>query len=182
MSNPNRIALVGPPGSGKTTIANAFAVDRFGYRLSFADGVRREVVDAIRAIDGDEGADAAFWQMRDPATKDEWRALLQAWGTDFRRARDPQYWVRVLDDRIAMYGTGMPLAVDDCRFPNEYDMLRAHDFTFVQLMPGHTTRHMGAQAGHLSEQHWPDFEVDLVLPFTEGPDAQAAAIVQALGS
>ncbi len=181
MSNPNRIALVGPPGSGKTTIADAFITGR-GYRLSFAEAVRAEVVDAIRALDGDEAGDVAYWEMRDPDTKDGWRALLQAWGGEFRRGRDPQYWVNTLDRLLGKFNatTTVPLAIDDCRYPNEYDMLRAYDFTFVQLMPGRTTRHMGAQAGHLSEQHWPDFAVDLVLPFIEGPEAQAAAIVVAL--
>lgn len=46
------------------------------------------------------------------------RALLQWWGTEFRRAQDPDYWVKKTMDRIASDRPEVAL-ICDLRFPNE---------------------------------------------------------------
>ena len=98
-------ALVGAPGSGKSSIADAL-----GVRMSFADGVKREVANVLGPITQDQigrtmgvppefwptaqkNADAIFEDMHNPAIKDVYRELLQLWGTELRRAQDVDYWV-----------------------------------------------------------------------------------------
>lgn len=177
-------ALIGAPGSGKSSIADAL-----GVRMSFADGVRREVADYLLPIicmvtDGaiSDEYDVLTY-MTDPGTKDAFRPLLQTWGTEFRRTQDPDYWCRALEQRIVRSMSedqSRTLVVDDCRFPNEYEMLRRKGFKFIRLESGAYTRPLtGEQLLHASEQHWPQFPVDLVLDFQPGADTQAQRILDA---
>ena len=123
--------------------------------MSFAQGVKDEIVAAISAIDGPEAGAEALLQMADPDTKDGWRALLQAWGTDFRRAQNTHYWLDKLHDLLPR-GTSPLVVVDDCRFPNEYEMLREVGFVFVRLLPGEQTRDQTEEiAAHESERYPP---------------------------
>lgn len=174
-----RIALVGAPGSGKTYIANAWCDIVDGQRLSFADAVRREVAEALAATD-DQGRSAVefYALLMDPATKDEYRSLTQVWGTEFRRAQNPDYWVEKVAVLLAKTGAVTPLVVDDCRFPNEYETLRRADFLFIGLESGETTHELtDDQRRHESEQHWPRFEFDQTLSYVKGPEIQAARLV-----
>ncbi|MCZ2108547.1 MAG: hypothetical protein LC118_03085 [Dehalococcoidia bacterium] len=188
-------ALIGAPGSGKSSIADAL-----GVRMSFADGVRREVAgylgpilqmhsDEIRELldlwsSGVTHSDILRY-MTDPITKDAFRPLLQVWGTDFRRAQDPDYWCRALETRIRRSmaeDSSRRLVVDDCRFPNEYNLLKSLGFKFVTLESGANTRPLsGAQLAHESERYWPRFSVDLVLDYKPGPGVQAQRILALMG-
>lgn len=175
------IALLGAPGSGKSSIADAL-----GVRMSFADGVRREVAYQLAAIDlrHDWNMEVAFdrlmEEMTNPETKDRFRGLLQVWGTDFRRAQESGYWVDRLEDRIIRSqaeDNSRVLVVDDARFPNEFDMLKDYGTIFVRLESGESTRPLtGAQLAHESERHWPTYPVDLVLDYQAGPGVQAERI------
>ena len=178
-------ALVGAPGSGKSSIADAL-----GVRMSFADGVRREVAGALapvlRFYLGSEWTeDETLADMTDPERKDIYRPLLQVWGTDFRRAQDPNYWVSAMVDRLyrsKAEDIDRCLVVDDCRFPNEYAALQTLGFYFVRLESGANTRPLtGAQLAHESERYWPQFKVDLVLDYQPGPEVQAQRIREAFG-
>lgn len=190
-------ALVGAPGSGKSSIADAL-----GVRMSFADGVRREVAGILAPITRTQigrmfGVPEALWpsteahvealmtDMTNPDIKDTYREILQVWGTDFRRAQDPDYWCRALAERIVRSraeDSSRILVVDDCRFTNEYEMLRKGGFKFVLLESGASTRPLtGAQLAHESEKYWPTFHVDLVLDYQPGPSAQAQRIREAFG-
>lgn len=187
-------ALVGAPGSGKSSIADAL-----GVRMSFADGVKREVANVLGPITQDQigrtmgvppefwptaqkNADAIFEDMHNPAIKDVYRELLQLWGTELRRAQDVDYWVKTLIaqvDRSTAEDASRVHVVDDCRFPNEYAALRQRGFKFVRLEAGANTRPLtGTQAAHASEQYWPLFNVDLVLDYQQGAGVQAQRIIQ----
>jgi hypothetical protein len=52
------------------------------------------------------------------------RALLQWWGTEFRRAKDPDYWVKKTMQQIAEDAPDVAL-ICDLRFPNEAEGIRA---------------------------------------------------------
>jgi hypothetical protein len=64
----------------------------------------------------------------------EMRLLLQEWGTDVRRAQDPDYWVKqsmlqVLEHLAADHA----VYVTDARFPNEVERARDLGFLTVRL-------------------------------------------------
>lgn len=179
-----RIALLGHPGSGKTTIADAWCELTAGVRLGFASAVKDEAAYAIVAVEthlDEEEREQTYTRIRaemdDPATKDRYRGILQWWGTDYRRAEDERYWLDRLHARVRTLGADVPIAIDDCRFPNEYDLLRSLGFRFVRLEVGDTTRWMDVDKRlHESEQHWPHFGYDLTLPYEQGPRTQARVL------
>ena len=176
VARPTGIALVGQPGSGKSSIADALVRLVGGERLSFAGALKDEVAEAL----GYAGMLYDFHRarMNDPATKDEYRSVLQAWGS-FRRAQDEDYWVRIVTAGIK---PDQFYVVDDCRYFNEEATLRRYGFKFVLLEPGETTRPLtGEQAEHASEKDWPEFKVDLLLGYERGPEAQAERIARVFG-
>jgi hypothetical protein len=187
--------LLGNPGSGKSSIGDALIDLAGGERLSFAAGVKEEAARVILATDPDmlpfdrdgnrviEPKHIAHLvaRMNDPDTKDEYRRLLQVWGTDFRRGGNPQYWVEQWANRFNEIREEQNIVVDDCRFPNEESALRSNGFYFVRLEDGNTTRDMEeGTALHESESYWPEFVTDLDLSYVRGPVAQARRILSAL--
>lgn len=167
-----RIALIGSPGSGKTAIAHTL-----GHTISFAGTLRYEVAETLADATGEP---VMTWvdRMLDPATKDEYRDLLQAWGS-FRRQRDPDYWVRQVERRIRILSNADVLCVDDARMPNEYTMLKRMGFYFIRLLDGPYVRNLtGEQLQHESERYWREWDVDGVLVYNEGLQRQAQTIMQ----
>lgn len=174
------VALIGAPGSGKSEIA-----DRLGIRMSFADPLRDELAGllapALSVIDNYYSSPSDIKRfMTDPRYKDAFRTLLQRYGTDFRRAQDPDYWVNLFAgrlDRTLAEGHGQWIVVDDCRMPNEYALLRKYGATVIRLESGPNTRPMLlSQSLHESEAYWPSFPVDLIVPYVEGIDCQVERI------
>lgn len=122
------IAFVGKAGSGKTTCAQ-YLQDNFGYTpMSFAQSLK----------------DVAVRLYGEQARSD--RGLLQDVGLALRTV-DPDVFaratvrqidqlrkVRALDPRASF------VAIDDCRFENEYDALKAAGFVFVRLECGRFQR------------------------------------------
>ena len=199
----DRLALIGAPGSGKTTIAVEWAklrerIDQHtSWRLSFASALRAEVLQALASVPASDvragwrqgtPSAAALNLLTDPATKARFRPLLQWWGTEYRRRDNPNYWVDAVEAQIERYeslgdhGLVRSIVVDDCRFPNEYEMLKRRGFTFVGLSAGDTvTKLTDEMAAHESEQHWSTWEPDYVLSFVSGPAKQAKRLITLLG-
>lgn len=173
-----RIVLLGDPGSGKTSIAQAFIQPErghgYGTRLSFAAALKEEVA---QGLGGGWHLRRHLANMAMPERKDAYRPLLQAWGS-FRRAVDANYWVDQLERQLFRLSNdepaSHPLIIDDCRYDNEREMLLRHGFSFVRLAPGDTTRELPvAQLEHESERDWRRWEPDLVLDYIKGPEIQA---------
>lgn len=62
------------------------------------------------------------------------RRILQWWGTEYRRAQDPDYWTKAWDRKVAGFDLDRILVlVDDVRFGNELDMIRAHGGLIVKI-------------------------------------------------
>jgi hypothetical protein len=133
------LGFTGRARAGKDTAARWW-VERHGFvRLGFADGlvaeVRRMLPRTLLALAHqafDTGQLGGQWTTDSnmvsvllalkPAPL---RALLQEWGTDLRRASDPDYWIDTW--RAAWAERGFPaVVVPDVRFLNEAAALQAH--------------------------------------------------------
>lgn len=84
------------------------------------------------------------------------RQITQWWGTEYRRAQHPNYWTRIMRERINFFlrDGGLRFVVTDCRFENEVDTLRAMGGLLWQVtrpgVDGATTvegQHVSATSG-----------------------------------
>lgn len=151
--NPRLIGLTGYAGAGKDLAAALLSMR--GYtRLAFADAVREEAVGLIGGnppleLDQDlremlsQGklTKADFYAK---PTRPEIRRILQQYGTEYRRAQDPRYWIKIVAEKIAT--TTSPIVISDVRFPNESAFISASGGVLWRVMrPG-----LGPD-GHVSE-------------------------------
>lgn len=189
----NIIGLTGPKGSGKDTVAALLRTHAGFYPLAFADALREEICDAwrfepvylmrpetkehslsdlaLRRCQSDSFVGRmVIWanQQGQPLDLDAPRSprqIMQWWGTEYRRAQDPDYWTSMLERRIErLLGSGNQnrLVVTDVRFDNEADVLRAEPLgaqIWQITRPGRGVP-MGS---HISEVSGAQFQPDAVI-------------------
>lgn len=135
------------------------AGQRDARKYGFGDALKREVNEAARDAGGMFGLFVAMrsalpeWvqydfhaPMDDPLCPyGKQRTLLQWWGTEYRRAQDPDYLVKKTMARIAQENPEIAL-ICDVRFPNEVEggiraaggyVVRVDRVGFVSDVPEH---------------------------------------------
>lgn len=117
---------------GKNTAAmavlEACPLDCQVRMYAFGDALRREVRKACAAMGGQYQL-IKEWKLA--GLMPEWvteeepkpRSLLQWWGTEYRRAKDPDYWVKRLRETLLDHRPDVVL-ITDVRFPNEIDAVK----------------------------------------------------------
>lgn len=186
------IGLTGPKGCGKDTVAALLRTHAGFYSLAFADALREEVCDAwrfepvylirpetkehplsdlaLRKCQSDSFVGRmVIWASSTGKTLDldaprSPRQIMQWWGTEYRRAQDPDYWTVMLERRIeSLLLSGQTrLVVTDVRFDNEAATVRAEPFgakIWAITRPG-----CSVPAGsHVSETSGQRFTPDAVI-------------------
>ena len=190
MVYPNRIAFVGPIGSGKSACSLSYVLSS-GQRMSFASTLRQEVAAAI-AFPVNAKAPALVQGMINRDTKEQFRPILQWWGQYRRNTEGDDYWVQKLMDRIDSKPPNLILTVDDCRYFNEYDALHERGFKFVRLADGWTPTSTGDQqnaileapAGKVpgSEVEHPYFECAYYLPWADSVQKRVDSLKEIMAS
>lgn len=177
----NIILISGKAEAGKTTTANILQsiFEDYGYTVARAS-YGQYVKDTAKMLYGWNG-------IKDKAG----RQLLQHWGTDVVRKKDPDFWVETVGRLAEMIdGEFDYLIIDDCRFPNEFDYWvtkkrisdpevwdyegknRKWDFRWTNIYlfrverPGHENILTPEQRKHPSETAMDDQEFDVVLTAT----------------
>ena len=142
------IGLTGNAGAGKDTTAAMLSPWRF-TPIAFADALREEVCNAFdvsnvffheRQLKESPSPIFAFGRSADRLFRDRVyhlgldlnqprspREVLQVWGTEYRRAADPQYWVGQAAHQVqSLFRRGrMRVVITDVRFPNEAQWVRS---------------------------------------------------------
>lgn len=180
------LALCGRMRSGKDSIAS-YLIREFGYKkLSFAHALKTEVSKA---------SGCTVEEMDVEPLRSQIRSVLQAWGTEFRRSQDPDYWVKKLEDRMVNDNVYLsPSVITDARFPNEIDMLRHYGFTVVHvnmdyeevvdylMSQGKRVEEAMDLLSHPSENEWQrvqfDVEVESIMGDLPGLFKQIQSIVE----
>ncbi|HYA07751.1 MAG TPA: deoxynucleotide monophosphate kinase [Xanthobacteraceae bacterium] len=156
------IALKGKGGSGKSTAAKY--LETRGYvQTSFAAPLRK-MLKAIGLSDKElSGAlketPCAKLSGRSP------REAMQMLGTEWGRALHPNFWVNRWRDTASdiLDQDGFGVVVDDCRFPNEAETVRALGGFVIEILPAVPPEDgtgVGI-AGHVSETQ--DFDPDILV-------------------
>jgi hypothetical protein len=158
-----RIALCGLAGSGKSTAADHLVRTHRFVRLSYASPIKRMVrsllveagagfIEAVEMVDGKlKELPTPFLCGHSP------RYALQSLGTEWGRdIIAPDLWRRILLNKVRKFGTH-PVVVDDLRFPNEAQALRAEGFLIIRIIRTNSW----TESAHSSEQQ--EFPVDITL-------------------
>lgn len=62
------------------------------------------------------------------------RRILQWWGTEYRRAQDPDYWTKAWSRKIEQFDLDQThVLIDDVRFMNELSTIKAHGGLIVKI-------------------------------------------------
>lgn len=165
------IAFVGGAGAGKTTLAD-YLFNRYPYnKQSFAAPLKDLAV--------------RIWGPTAAVDRDK----LQRLGGAVRDI-DSDAWCNLLRGRI-YNDQATPTVVDDCRFPNEYKMLREFGFIFIRVEAARSERidrlrQNGkltdeAQLEHESEKYSGLFPVDYAIENPQGyPEVAAVDLEKVL--
>lgn len=155
------IALAGPAGVGKDTVAQVL-VEQHGYvRVAFADALKDVLEHANPLIGNNRLCDFVYGLGWDAAKRNpEVRRLLQEFGMAMR-AQDENIWVQLLDRRVSKIDADTPVVVTDMRLPSELDWAkRVGMMTFFLERDGVNTGE--GWRGHVSENSlyelWPAFD------------------------
>jgi hypothetical protein len=135
-----------------------------GYqRYAFADGVREEVYEWITDDcmtpfpEGCPVNTAGSHEVYMKPTPPNMRKLLQWWGTEYRRAQDPNYWTKRTMSSVER-NMGL-IVITDVRFPNEERAIHERGGTVWRIIrPGHH----GDE--HISEKAVDQLRVDATVP------------------
>lgn len=175
--------------SGKDT-AVAAIIEQFGgsldvRRCAFADALKREVNQCIAAYGGNVEVWLAAWRaippgghrvpdwvtpdsnpdMSDPLCPlGKHRKILQWYGTEYRRAQDPDYWVKRLAETIEREKPQFAL-ISDVRFKNELAWIKDSGGYTVKV----SRRGFTPDAGdHASERDLDDAVWDFHIAVPDG--------------
>lgn len=178
------IGLLGAAGCGKDTIGDILKAE-FGFvPTHFGDELYREVSESFRVpeeflrdrktkemdselLTVERAKDVAFVQSMADGRHDltaprSPRWILQRWGTEYRRAQNPNYWVDRTEARIRTLGEQGVRGVSNTsvRFDNELDLIRRfHGHLWLVLRVGVHS----ADDSYASEQLWKTATPDIVI-------------------
>lgn len=164
-SLPTLIGFTGPLHSGKTSCANILKEYYDAAVFSFATPLKLGVAEMFDwCIEQLE--EEVFKDTVDPLLGFSPRRALQVIGTNGVRDHLGQdIWLKILSRRIATHlSSNWPAVVDDVRFENEANFIRAHG-KLIHVVPAmHASEHIDPQAlAHSSEQGIKFKHGDLIL-------------------
>jgi predicted phosphohydrolase len=134
------IGLAGKKTTGKNTVATLITkgTRKWTFEVAFGSFVKQEVAVACGVtVDHINN------------NKEQFRTILQWWGTDFRRAGNSNYWVYKMDKLLASLYSEEKAAViiiTDVRFQNEYDYIKSINGILIRV-----SRPLVHDDTHLSE-------------------------------
>lgn len=183
--HPLILGITGHHNTGKTTVAQLLQTHADARAMAFSDGIYAEVAQAFeisiidlaqrqgknqpqRLLALQNCTDKAFAQAALPHAEGDLqtprspRQILEWWGTEYRRAQNPNYWVEATAARIAHYRSHhctRPIVLADVYKHNEAALIRALGGTIWRIeRPGHEQR-----TAHATSTEHLQIQADLTL-------------------
>ena len=153
------IAFKGRGGSGKSTAAK-YVVSKGYVKTSFATPIR-----AMMAAIGCTEAELVGALKEKPSATLSGRSpreAMQLLGTEWGRHLSESFWTNLWRSHAEMIldQGGHGVVVDDCRFPNEADVVRAMGGYVIEIIGPESVTDVGIP-GHASELQ--DFDPDITI-------------------
>jgi hypothetical protein len=138
------VAFCGSAHSGKTTASNILVHTHGFAKISFADALKDAVAPIFgwdrKRLAAETPEDRAWREVPDPFWSNVFgksvtpRWVLQNVGTELFRTRlHPDIWTRALQ-RTVLNNPDIHYTIDDCRFPNEFALLREMGAAMVWIV------------------------------------------------
>lgn len=169
------IALIGPQGAGKTTLALNLVEHRRYVRIGIADAVKAIALDCYPGIQKgtlhNTWRDGKIWIAQG-------RELMQDIGAALREV-DQDFWMKLWQNKYeGAKLMGRSVVCDDLRLVHEIDFIRklGTGMKIVKLEANKSKRALRVQGGlirshDVTEQEWKNASYDLSLDTTDS-DAQ----------
>lgn len=123
MTKPRLIGLTGYAGTGKDTVRQILEDQYDLDGMAFADPIRDMLSSLLASVGADEiWMTARHLKERDiPQLGMSYRKLAQTLGTEWARALDPDFWVRIAAAKVELcaHYNQAGVVISDVRFPNE---------------------------------------------------------------
>ncbi len=178
------LAASGKKQTGKDTVGNIIHCHLpkgfTFHRVGFADALYREVANMLRTVDKRFNCcttESVIEYMK--SNKQDFRLLMQWWGSEYRRKQDPDYWVRQLANHIfKLNNTDKTFVyVNDCRFLNEAKFMQESGAKLWR-----TVRYTeGEPDMHQSEIELDSYNFDVILPNNGSMQELTSLVVCHLG-
>lgn len=104
-----------------------------------------------------------YEELQKPRTP---RETMQLWGTQYRRAQDPDYWVKLARSRMnfdARQFGQTRFVITDCRFDNEVDALRSMGARLWQIKRPGLDAGTTTEGTHTSATEGSSWKLDAVI-------------------
>ncbi len=181
------IAICGPAGSGKSTVAN-YLVEKYGaVRYGFATPLKEMVKRALQLTDDQVYGTQEQKEAIDPRYGRSARWFLQRIGTDGCRAVfGEDFWTKQCLDMIWRQNRSIAV-IEDLRFINEAEAVlldpRANGFVWRLHPPAdaETAKYAAGAGQHASEQEWRVLQASLEFsPGSRGVEQLYAMVDEAM--
>lgn len=160
------VALCGPAGSGKTTVANHLIETYGARRYGFATPLKEMVKKALAFTDEQVYGTQEQKEAIDPRYGHSPRWFLQRIGTEGCRAVfGEDFWTSQAIDVIKRQAPVLAV-IDDMRFENEAQAVRAVGGNVWRLWPvadSIALERASAAGSHASEEQWKQLTADLEI-------------------
>lgn len=169
------LGFTGKMGSGKSTACDIVKeeLDKVVH-INFKDGLVKELKEKfestlIQLAIREYGLDAAVFKDRyfDRLFKEKppiMRALMQNYGTEVRRAEDPEYWVKMWKSAVSYSNHDQHVVTDDVRFLNEAKAIRDFNGKIIRIIRTDITD----TGGHQSESEMDKIKAHYTITADKG--------------
>ena len=95
------------------------------------------------------------------------RELLQWYGTDVIRKKDPDHWVELMDMKLleAKHNGVKLVLIGDVRFPNEVDLVDGYEGKVIRLLPYSKWDKHSDHESETALDDYKDFWLTIAPPF-----------------